>query len=124
MPRNHAIMNLVCETYCVTPDQINQRSRIANHVLPRQVFCYLARQLTGASITQIGNFIGGRDHTTVMKAINRTADKMKNDPYLREQVEELQNILQIAFQPRFYRHTAFDFKTTRKDTPCSAPSPT
>ncbi len=51
-------------------------------VRARFIFCYLARTYAGASMTQIGAFIGGRDHTTVMSAVA----KIKTDRLTDEQL--------------------------------------
>lgn len=60
---------------------------------PRQIAMYLARHLTQASLPEIGRAFGGRDHTTVMHAINAVERRIKDPGYwvvverLREQLE-------------------------------------
>lgn len=46
----------------------------------RQTYCWLARRFTEASLNQIGNQIGGRDHTTVLHAIKRVQDVVDDMP--------------------------------------------
>ena len=46
------------------------KSRKQEIVFARQVAMYLIRDLTSASLKTIGNFFGGRDHTTVMHSVN------------------------------------------------------
>jgi chromosomal replication initiator protein len=41
---------------------------------------YLAREHTGETLPAIGRSFGGRNHTTVMHACRRTADRLANDP--------------------------------------------
>ena len=53
--------------------KIKKRSRAIAY--PRQIAMYLARQLTDYSLPEIGEYFGGRDHTTVMHAY----EKIKND---------------------------------------------
>src|SRR5262249_27709520 len=55
----------------VEPDQLQSRRRYRNVVLPRQVGMYLARQLTPLSLEQIGEYFGGRDHSTVLHACRK-----------------------------------------------------
>jgi chromosomal replication initiator protein len=52
----------------------------ANIARPRQIELYPSKQLTQKSLTQIGELFGGRDHTTVLRAVRKIAlDRTKND---------------------------------------------
>jgi len=51
--------------------ELTVRTNRRSYVLPRQIAMYIARQLTGASLQEIGREFGGRHHTTVMHAMNR-----------------------------------------------------
>jgi len=57
---------------------------------------YLARQLTGKSLKQIGEYFGGRDHTTVMHGCRKTEDLIQNDPSTRHAVVELRQGLAMG----------------------------
>ena len=59
----------------------------------RQIAMYLARELTGHNLTEIGRGIGGRDHTTVLHAINQIGTAVHADPAMRESVEKLRRRL-------------------------------
>ena len=50
---------------------------------------YLTRKLTDMTTTDIGKQFGHRDHSTVVNAINKIEEDMKNDNDFREQIEEL-----------------------------------
>jgi chromosomal replication initiator protein len=50
---------------------------------------YLARELTDQTLPAIGRAFGGRDHTTVMHACKRTAERIANDPEANRVVREL-----------------------------------
>ena len=50
---------------------IKSRRRTRNIVLPRQVAMYMAKMMTGRSLPQVGNMLGGRDHTTVLHAVRK-----------------------------------------------------
>ena len=65
-------------------------------VLARGVAMFLARQLTGKSLEQIGSFFGGRDHTTVMHNCSRVEELLKTDPQTRQAIELLRSRLAIA----------------------------
>jgi chromosomal replication initiator protein len=59
------------------------RSRSKEIVLPRQVAMYLLREETGASLAEIGQTLGGRDHTTVMHGIEKIERESQTDGALR-----------------------------------------
>ncbi len=60
---------------------------------PRQVAMYLLRKHTTASLPQIGEVLGGRDHTTVMYAIDKIEKKIDTDEILRGQVKKIEDRL-------------------------------
>ena len=64
-------------------------SRAARLAWPRQVAMYLARENTDATLPSIGHSFGGRNHTTVMHACRRTADRIAGDPDAFEAVRSL-----------------------------------
>jgi chromosomal replication initiator protein len=59
----------------------------------RQVAMYLARELTDHNLTEIGRGIGGRDHTTVLYAVNQISSAVHADPVVRETVDKLKRRL-------------------------------
>jgi chromosomal replication initiator protein len=64
--------------------------------LPRQIAMFLMRE-TNISLPQIGQALGGRDHTTVMYACEKVADLLERDDKLRRQVGQLRQ--QLYGQP-------------------------
>ena len=71
------IAHKICATYHLSLDQLKSRSRIRSIAFPRQVAMYLCRVLTKHALREIGNYFGGRDHSTVKHAydkIRRLAD--------------------------------------------------
>jgi chromosomal replication initiator protein len=73
------IQSEVCRFYGVTLDELTGDKRTRRIVLPRQVAMYLSRELTDASLPAIGRAFGGRDHTTVMYAVQKVRDQMAGD---------------------------------------------
>lgn len=73
------IQSEVCRYYTVTLDEMNGDKRTRRIVRPRQVAMYLARELTDASLPAIGRAFGGRDHTTVMYAVQKVATQMAGE---------------------------------------------
>ena len=73
------IQGEVCRYYRVTLDELTSDKRTRRIVGPRQVAMYLSRELTDASLPAIGRAFGGRDHTTVMYAVQKVADQMAGE---------------------------------------------
>ncbi len=73
------IQELTCEAFSITRDELLSESRSARVAWPRQVAMYLAREHTDETLPSIGRQFGGRNHTTVMHAVRRTAERVAAD---------------------------------------------
>ncbi len=80
------IVELVAREWKITEDELLGRDRSQKIAEPRQVAMYLMRKETDASLPQIGEALGGRDHTTVMYAIAKIANKIETKADLRKRV--------------------------------------
>ncbi len=69
------IQKKVCEYFDIKLSDMKIKKRSRAIAYPRQIAMYLSRQLTDYSLPEIGEYFGGRDHTTVMHAY----EKIKND---------------------------------------------
>ncbi len=87
------IVEAVAGYYRITIQSVYGRSRRQDIALPRQVVMYLARQETNASLPQIGEAIGGRDHTTVLYAHDKIADLVERDQDLRRDLMAIREAL-------------------------------
>lgn len=65
------ILNTVCEYYGVKIKEVKGKSRKAKFVLPRQIIMYFLKKQLNVPLIQIGDYIGNRDHTTVMHAVEK-----------------------------------------------------
>ena len=74
------IQQHTCEAFGLSMDDLLSTSRAAPVAWPRQVAMYLARELTDQTLPAIGREFGGRNHTTVMHACRKTAERMASDP--------------------------------------------
>jgi chromosomal replication initiator protein len=82
-----------CEQFGLSPEELLSSARTARIAWPRQVAMYLSRELTHESLPAIGREFGGRDHTTVLHAWRRTAERIAANPTSRAVVEELRTRL-------------------------------
>lgn len=80
------VIELVAKEWQVTVDALIGRDRSKKIVQPRQVAMYLLRKETDSSLPQIGDALGGRDHTTVMYAINKISGEIETKTDLRKRV--------------------------------------
>ncbi len=83
------IQAAVAESFGLTRDELLSQSRAARVSWPRQIAMYLSREHTQETLPAIGRRFGGRDHSTVLHAYRRTADRMARDPEAYEVVRAL-----------------------------------
>ena len=88
------IISAVADHFGIDEDRLLSRDRSRQVALPRQVAMFLIREETDASLPQIGDVLGGRDHTTVMYGCDKIAARLETDDALRRQV--------IAVRERLY----------------------
>jgi len=86
---NELIQKLVAESFGVKPTELKSKRRTRTVVLPRQVAMYLCRHLAGSSLPEIGQFFGGKDHSTVIHSYNTIEEKKEKDPELKARIEAL-----------------------------------
>jgi chromosomal replication initiator protein len=87
------IMDVAADYFGIAVTDLVNRGRSAPIALQRQIVMYLIREETGASFPQIGQLLGGRDHTTVMHGIEKVAGDLAKDADLSRAVSELRNRL-------------------------------
>jgi chromosomal replication initiator protein len=89
MITNEVIQKLVAESFGVKMSDLKSKRRTKNVVLPRQVAMYLCRLLANSSLPEIGQFFGGKDHSTVIHAIKTIEEKKEKDSELKARIELL-----------------------------------
>ena len=80
------VIDAVSKYYDITPDKLLSNVRSADIVNARSVAMYICRDLLGMQYTKIGEFFGGKKHSTVMHACNKLAD----DPILMSDVKVIE----------------------------------
>mgnify|MGYP000110983644 FL=1 len=79
----------VGRTCGVSPQDIRSNKRSATISSARQVSIYIVREITQMSMAAIGEEFGGRDHSTIVYAIQQVEKNMKVDFRYREMVEDI-----------------------------------
>jgi chromosomal replication initiator protein len=80
---DEAIKN-ICEFYEIKPTQLKGAKRDARLVRARQVCMYVLKNEGGLTYSEIGNLLGGRDHTTIMHGVGKIEDLLKTHRYTEE----------------------------------------
>ncbi|MBZ5538993.1 MAG: chromosomal replication initiator protein DnaA [Acidobacteriia bacterium] len=88
------IQKRVCEHYNLRDQDLKVRSNTRAIAFPRQVAMYLVKQLTTASLPEIGRQFGGKHHTTVLHSINKIEEQRKSDKDLNRTITRLLDVLQ------------------------------
>jgi chromosomal replication initiator protein len=83
------IQKAVSEYYGIATDELKAKTRKKEIVMARQVAMYFSKEFTNLSLKSIGYHFGGRDHSTVIHAIQTVNDIMETDSGFRNSVNEL-----------------------------------
>jgi len=84
------IQKVVSGFFNVKVSDLKTKRKYKGFVLPRQVSMYLSRKFTNASLLEIGEKFGGKDHSTVLHSIKKVEEKMAKENSFREIIEKLQ----------------------------------
>lgn len=87
------ILNAVCTYYSIKHAEIKGKRRNKELVLPRQVAMYLIKELTDTPFMSIGDFLGGRDHTTIMHGVEKIGSEVEQSTKIRQDVYNVKQIL-------------------------------
>ena len=93
-----SITNAVAMYYDVRVEDLISKKKSQNIAFARMVAMYLCRTHTGESFKNIGNFYGGRDHTTVMHGNERISTMVKNDAQMRSAVDDIVKLIRRGNQ--------------------------
>ncbi len=84
------VVEVVCRHFGVRLADLQGRKRTQSIALPRQTAMYLARKLTTLSLEEIGGHFGGRDHSTVLYAVDRTGERIAQDRSFAQLVTDME----------------------------------
>lgn len=88
-----SIQRLVAERYHCRFADMRSKKRTKQIAFPRQIAMFLARELTQHSLSEIGAFFGGKDHTTIIHACEKIEDLLSKDPTFKEEIDGLRRAL-------------------------------
>jgi chromosomal replication initiator protein len=92
----NAVVEATATYFRLSPDDLASRKRTQIIARARQLVMYLAREETTASLPQIGEALGGRDHSTVVHGCSKIAAKIATDAALAQDVEAIRQLLHSA----------------------------
>lgn len=87
--RMRSIQQRVAGEWGVSLEGLQSKTRTKVLTVPRQVAMYLAREILGMQLVEIGQAFGGRDHSTVIHSLDRVSEMMKEDADFRSRVEKM-----------------------------------
>lgn len=83
------IIESVSRYFDLQPEDFISQKRNRNISYPRQIAMYLCREIIGTSLPKIGDEFGGRDHTTVIHAIQKIEEEIQNNMETKRAIDEL-----------------------------------
>ncbi len=86
-PTVDRVQEVVARRWGVTPEGLRSKSRTKTLTIPRQVAMFIARDLLGMQLVEIGQAFGGRDHSTVIHSVGKVEHQMRRDRQFRERIE-------------------------------------
>lgn len=87
------VIELVSTFYNIPRQRLMSAERSREVALPRQIAMYLLHKEAQCSLPQIGELLGGRDHTTILYGCEKIADLLERDEQLRRQVNQIREQL-------------------------------
>ena len=90
---NEALIDGVCKYFSITKRSIFSESRTRNLAYPRQILMYLLRSSLNLPLQEVGRVVGGRDHTTVMHAVDKITKLASSNVQTREDIQGIKNLL-------------------------------
>jgi chromosomal replication initiator protein len=93
----------LCEEFKITPEQLKSKSRKTAYVVPRHIFCYIAKYYNShLPLKAISGYLGGRDHSTASTAIKKVNGYIDTDYSYKRLVSTLKLKFRDFVEPQEY----------------------
>src|SRR6185312_3649625 len=89
-----SILRAVGERFSLQTTQLKMKSNTRQIAYPRQVAMFLVKELTHASLPEIGRYFGGKHHTTVLHSIQKIEELRQRDDVLNNIIHSIMDSLQ------------------------------
>ena len=87
------IISAVCSVYNLKTTQLKGAKRDSSLVGPRHICMFLLKEEVGLTYVEIGNLLGGRDHTTIMHGVNKIKTLKDTSPFLMEDLKKIKETI-------------------------------
>jgi chromosomal replication initiator protein len=87
------VIDAVCKHYSIGKRSILSESRLQKFALPRQILMYILRVEMKYQLAEVGRLIGGRDHTTVMHAVDKVSHLASSSVDIREDIDNIKKLI-------------------------------
>jgi chromosomal replication initiator protein len=85
------VIQLVSDNYNITPEDLRSKKKTNNIAIPRQIAMYICRVYLEENLTKIGIEFGGKNHTTVMHAVEKIKEEILRDEALSNEIQKIIN---------------------------------
>ncbi|HEY2775324.1 MAG TPA: chromosomal replication initiator protein DnaA [Candidatus Binatia bacterium] len=90
------VIDTVAWVHGLTRDELLSRDRSRRVAWPRHIAAYMCRKLTAASLPEIGHALGGRNHTSILRAVRSVAERQSGDTGFAAKLQQMEKMLGTA----------------------------
>jgi len=85
------VVQIVCDHYNLTNEELLSKKRSNDIAIPRMIAMYICRVYLDENLTKIGIQFGGKNHTTVMHAVDKIKSEILKDDHLNGEIQKMVN---------------------------------
>ena len=85
------VIQIICDHYNLTPEELLSKKRSNDIAIPRMIAMYICRVYLDENLTKIGIQFGGKNHTTVMHAVDKIKKEILKDDHLNGEILKMVN---------------------------------
>ncbi len=90
------VIRVVCERYGIKPSQLKGTRRDSSLVRARHLCMYILKEDLKSTLVDVGNLLGGRDHTTIMHGVSKIRNLIENDPGVGDEIKQIKEIIEAG----------------------------